>query len=100
MVSIGEYENKEEVVNLLKICRITFEKTGMFAYSGIWNQCKEYIYLNIISDKLIQLKSHSKYIKSVCEEIYPVNDEYMLADMFFKAGTLSDHEKVSQEVLF
>ena len=35
MVSFGEYENKEEVVKLLKICSITFEKTGLFAYSGI-----------------------------------------------------------------
>ena len=41
MVSISEYEKKEEVISLLKICSVTFEKTGAFAYSGIWNQCKE-----------------------------------------------------------
>lgn len=34
MVSIGEYEQKEEVTSLLKICSVTFEKTGAFAYSG------------------------------------------------------------------
>ena len=66
----------------------------MFACSGLWNQCNEYIYLNIIPDKLIQLKSHSKYIKSICEEIYPVGDGYMLVDVFFKPGTLSDYEEV------
>lgn len=83
MVSIGDYKDKEEVVNLLKICNVTFEKTGAFAYSGIWNQCKEYIYLSIIPDKLVQLKSHSEYVKTICNEIYPVSDEYMLADVFF-----------------
>lgn len=100
MISVGDYEKKEEVISLLKICSVTFEKTGAFAYSGIWNQCKEYIYLYIIPEKLIQLKSHSEYIKNVCEEIYPVSDEYMLADVFFKSGVLSNYEEVSQEVLF
>lgn len=100
MALIGEYDKREEVINLLKICNVTFEKTGAFAYSGIWNQCKEYIYISIIPDKLVQLKSHSKYIKELCEEIYPVSDEYMLADVFFKPGTLSNYEDVSQEVLF
>lgn len=85
---------------LCRICSVTFEKTGAFAYSGVWDQCKEYIYLSIIPDKLVQLKSHSQYIKDVCKEIYPINDEYMLADVFFKPGTLTDYEDISQEVLF
>ena len=100
MVSIGNYEEKETVINLLKICTVTFEKSGAFAYSGIWNQRKEYIYLSIIPDKLLQLKSHSEYIKKICREIYPVSDEYMLADVFFKPGTLTEYENVSQEILF
>lgn len=29
-----------------------------------------------------------------------MNDDYTLADIFFKPGTLSDYEEVSQEVLF
>lgn len=100
MASIGEYGKKEEVIYLLKICIITFEKTGAFAYSGVWNQCKEYIYLSIAPDKLVQLKAHSKYIKELCNEIYPISDEYMLADVFFKPGLLADYEDISQEVLF
>lgn len=100
MVSMGDYKDKEEVISLLKICKVVFEKTGEFARGRIWNQCKEYIYISIIPDKLIQLKSHSEYIKTVCDEIYPVSDEYMLADVFFKPGTLTDYEEVSQEVVF
>lgn len=37
-VSIGDYEEKETVINLLKICNVAFEKSGVFAYSGIWDQ--------------------------------------------------------------
>ena len=100
IISIGDYEGKDEVISLLKICNVTFEKTRAFAYSEVWDQRKEYIHLSIIPDKLIRLKTHSEYIKSVCEEIYPVNDEYMLADVLFKPGTLADYEETSQEVLF
>ncbi len=99
-VSIGDYEEKETVINLLKICNVKFEKTNLYAYSGIWDQCKEYIYLSVIPDKLIQLKSHSEYIKDICQDIYPVSDEYMLADVLFKPGTLTEYEDISQEVLF
>lgn len=56
--------------------------------------------MSIIPDKLVRLKSHSEYVKTICNEIYPVSDEYMLADVFFKPGTLTDYEEVSQEVLF
>lgn len=100
MASIGKYEEKGKVIDLLKLCNVTFEKTSVFAYSGVWNQCKEYIYLSIIPDKLVQLKMHSKYIKELCHEIYPVSEEYMLDEVFFKPGALIDYECVSQEVLF
>lgn len=100
MASIGDYEEKVELVSLLKMCDVTFEKTGTFSYSGIWNQCDEYIYLSIIPDKLVQLKNHSKYINELCDEVYPVSDDYMLKKVFFKPGTLVNYEEVSQEVLF
>lgn len=100
MVSTGIYEEKEIVTSLLKMCSVRFEKTSSFAYSRVWNQRKEYIYLSIIPDKLSQLKSHSQYIKTVCKEIYPINDEYMLADVCFKPGQLIDYEESSQEILF
>lgn len=100
MVSMGDYACKDELLSLLKIINVKYEKTAGFAYSGVWNQRKEYVYIEIIPDRLVQLKSHAEYIKSICYEIYPVNDDYTLADIFFKPGTLSDYEEVSQEVLF
>ncbi|MBQ7874054.1 MAG: hypothetical protein IJ306_02660 [Oscillospiraceae bacterium] len=97
---ISDYDKKDEVVDLLRICNVTFEKTGAFAYSGIWDQRKEYIYLSIIPDRLLQLKTHSKFIKELCYEIYPVTNEYTLSDILFKPGALPALEEVSQEILF
>lgn len=97
---VSNYCKREEVVSLLKVCNIKFEKTGKFSYSGIWDQCNEYIYLSIVPDKLMQLKSHEKYLKKLCNEIYPVSNEYMLADVIFKPGISEDYEDVSQEILF
>lgn len=100
MVSMGDYACKDELLPMLKIINIKFEKTAGFAYSGVWNQRKEYAYIEIIPERLVQIKSYAEYIKNMCYEIYPVNDDYTLSDIFFKPGTLSDYEEVSQEVLF
>lgn len=37
MVSLGDYPQKDELISLLKIVSMTFEKTGQFAYMGVWN---------------------------------------------------------------
>lgn len=100
MVSMSEYTEKDELVSLLKIVNMTFEKTTQFTRCGAWNQCWEYIYLSIIPEKLLQLKSHSEYVKELCYEIYPVSDEYALNDILFKPGTLAEYEDVSQDILF
>lgn len=99
-ISIDDYEKKEEVIKLVKMCTVSFEKTTEFARSKIWDQCKEYVYLSIAPNQLKQLKLHSRYIKQMCKEIYPVNEDYMLADVIFKPGKLIDYEEISQEILF
>ncbi len=100
MVSMGDYESKDEVASLLKMCNVVFNKTSEFTRGAVWNQCNEYIYISIIPDKLVELKRHSSYIKELCYEIYPNSEEYALADILFKPGTISDYEDISQEVLF
>lgn len=89
MVSISDHPQKDDIIALLKITTVRFEKTAQFARRSVWNQCCEYIYLSIIPDKLVQLKSYSKYLEELCYEIYPVNDEYALVNIFFKPGALS-----------
>lgn len=78
MASIGEHPQKDDIIALLKITTVRFEKIGQFARRSVWSQCCEYIYLSIIPDRLTQLKLHSKYLEEVCYEIYPVNDKYIL----------------------
>ena len=99
-IKIGNEPNKDEIVELLKLVSVRFEKTGQFAYRGVWNQCQEYIYLSIIPEKLNQLKEHKKYITKVCYEIYLTSDEYDLFDVYYKPGVMSDDEEISQEVHF
>lgn len=99
-IKIGNEPNKDEIIELLKLVSVRFEKTGQFAYRGVWNQCQEYIYLSIIPEKLNQLKEHKKYITKVCYEIYPTSDEYDLFDVYYKPGVMTDDEEISQEVHF
>ena len=100
MVTLGDYDDKDEVVSLLKMCNVAFNKTSEYTRGLVWNQCNEYIYITIIPDRLLQLKHHSDYIKKLCFEIYPNSEEYALADILFKPGTIFDYENISPEVLF
>ena len=76
-VKITDHPDKEKIINLLRLVTIHYEQTGEFTYH-LWNHYKEYIYLCIIPDKLIELKSYSDYLCDICYEIYPPNDDYEL----------------------
>ena len=52
-IKIGDEPNKEEIIDLLKLVSIRFEKTGQFAYRGVWNQCQEFIYIKIKDIEII-----------------------------------------------
>ncbi len=99
-IQIDNNLHKNEVIELLKMVTVKFEKTGQFARRGVWNQCIEYIYLSIVPDKLMDLKKHKEYITKMCYEIYPVSDDYELEEVFFKPGMMADDEEVSQEIHF
>lgn len=99
-IQIDNNPYKNEVIELLKMVTVKFEKTGQFARRGVWNQCIEYIYLSIVPDKLMDLKRHKDYITKMCYEIYPVSDDYELEEVFLKPGMMADDEEVSQEIHF
>lgn len=99
-IQIDDNPRKNEVIELLKMVNVKFEKTGQFARRGVWNQCIEYIYLSIVPDKLMDLKKHKEYITKMCYEIYPISDDYELEEVFFKPGMMADDEEVSQEIHF
>lgn len=99
-IKLDDNPNSNEVCELLKIATFRFEKTGQFAYRGVWDQRQEYIYISIIPEKLNELKAHKDYITKMCYEIYPTSDEYDLFDVFYKPGVMADDEEISQEVHF
>lgn len=98
-VKIGDHPNKEKIINLLRLVTVHYEQTGEFTYH-LWNHYKEYIYLCIIPDRLIELKSYSDYLSGICYEIYPPNDDYELFGVEIKPGALPNDEEISQEILF
>lgn len=55
-VRVGDYEDKESLIELLKISTLRFEKTNVFT-RNLWNHCKEYIHICIIPEKILELKS-------------------------------------------
>jgi len=98
-VKIGDNPDKDKIIDLLKLVTVRYEQTGEFT-RHLWNHYKEYIYLCIVPDKLIELKSYSDYLSEICYEIYQPNDEYELFGVEIKPGTLPNDEEVSQEILF
>lgn len=98
-VRVGDYEDKEPLIELLKITTLRFEKTNAFT-RNLWNHCKEYIHVCIIPEKILELKKHSKYLENVIADIYPPNDDFELWGVEIKPGTMPDDEDISQEILF
>lgn len=98
-VRIGDHPDKDKIVELLRLVTVRFEKTGTYT-RHLWDHYEEYIFLCIIPDKLIALKSYKDYISDICNEIYPPNDYYELCGVEIKPGTLPSEEEISQEILF
>lgn len=98
-VRVENNPDKDTIISLLKISTIKFDKTNIFT-RNLWNHYKEYIYLFIIPEKMIELKKHEKYLGDICREIYPPNDEYEFWGLSIKPGNLDSQEDVNQEILF
>ena len=99
IVRAEEYAEKGDLLELLKISSLRFERTDIFT-KHLWNHCKEYIHVCIVPEKMLELKKHSEYLKKVIYDIYPPNDDYELWGVEIKPGAMPDTEEVSQEILF
>lgn len=98
-IKVGDNPDKEKIISLLKISVVRFEKTGEYT-RRLWNHYKEYVYLCIIPEKMIDLKQYENYISKICGEIYPPNDEYEFWNLAIRPGSLPVEEDISQEILF
>lgn len=98
-IRYGNNPNKDQMLELLKITQIRFEKTGAFT-RHLWNHYQEYLYLIIVPQKIEELKKYLDDISKICYEIYEPNDEYELWDVSIKPGNLPLEEEISQDILF
>lgn len=100
MVSLGYNTEKDDIITLLKITNIAFEKTMELANKGVWNQHCENIHFKITEDKLIKLKSYTKYLEELCYDMYPVNNEYALCNVFIESEDFSGNLESIEESFF
>ncbi len=98
-IRYGNNPNKDQMIELLKIIQIRFEKTGTFT-GHLWNHYQEYLYLIIVPQKIEDLKRHLDEISKICYQIYEPNDEYELWNVSIKPGNLPVEEDISQDILF
>lgn len=99
-IKMSEHEEKECVINLLKLVSISFQKEFAFTYH-LPDHRKEFVILSIIPEKMLELKKYKDYLDKICDEIYPVNDDYEYWGLIIKPGILPvDTEEISQEIHF
>lgn len=98
-IQYGDNQDKDKIIELLKITRFNFEKTNIFT-RNLWNHYKEYLHLCIIPSRMKELEAYLEYIYELCEKIYPANDDYELWNIDIRSGSIVDNEDVSQEILF
>lgn len=99
-VKVSEHEEKDRIINLLKLVTISYQKEFAFTYH-LPDHRQEYIILSIIPEKMMELKKYEDYLNEVCDAIYPINDYYEYWGLVIKPGILPmDTEEVSQEIHF
>lgn len=98
-VRVGDYPEKDDLLALLKISSLRFEKTNAYT-RNLWNHYQEFIQICIVPEKMLELKNHSDYLEKIIYDIYPPNDDYELWGVEIKPGEMPDIEEVSQEILF
>jgi trehalose-6-phosphate synthase len=74
-IKISEHEEKDQIISLLKLVTVSFQKEFAFTYH-LPDHRKEYIIISIIPEKMSELKKYEDYLDKVCAEIYPVNTDY------------------------
>lgn len=99
-VKVSEHEEKDTIINMLKLVTISYQKEFAFTYH-LPDHRQEYIILSIIPEKMAELKIYEDYLNEVCDAIYPINDYYEYWGLIIKPGILPiDTEGVSQEIHF
>ena len=101
MVKRGNNPNKDKILALLERSSLSCDKTSDFTYHK-WNHYKEYIYITVEPNDLIELMPYQEYLEEVLGKIYPVNEDYEweFFGLELKPGKVINNEFVSQEIHF
>lgn len=94
----SEYENKEELLRLLRLVYITFNKTSIFTRKS-W-QWYEDVELRIAPEFRGELEKHEKILSKWVNELYEETDEYDIRNVVILNGTKLVEESGESDVLF
>lgn len=97
---MSDYEDKDKVVEALKVASVSFQKEWDFTYH-LPDHRQEYIIISVVPDKLTILKEHEKFVDDLCNQVYEPNDYNEYWGLVLKPGILHvAPEEISQEILF
>ena len=68
-IRADDYEDKESLLELLKIATLRFEKTNVFT-RNLWNHFQEYIHICIVPEIMVELKKHIKYLEQIIYDMH------------------------------
>lgn len=97
-IRYSDYEQKEELLSLLRFGYITFEKTEQFTKRS-W-QWYENLQIRIPPEYKSRLESHYEKLKEWCYELYEESDDYDIGNVVIKVGTRKTDEFTDQDVIF
>ncbi|MGH4121729.1 MAG: phospholipase D-like domain-containing protein [Clostridium sp.] len=99
-VNYSEYEDKKELLKVLKESYILFDKTSDFTRKD-W-QSWEYVELRVPIPIISKAEIYKKYLGKICAEIYIETKEYDFGGMFIKPGnsTITSEEEKLQMIHF
>ena len=95
-----EFENKDEILSILRYSVVTFRKTGAFTH--VPNQRQEYIDLRVPIPMLKKAKEYKDVFYDLADDIYIPSDDYDLYGVYIKPKLveLDDDGQVEHDVAF
>lgn len=95
-----DFQNKDDILGILRYSIVTFEKTGAFTY--VPNQRQEYMRLRVPIPMLKKAKEYKDVFYDLANDIYIPNDDYDLygVDIRPKLVELEDDGQTEHDVAF
>ena len=95
-----EFQNKDEILSILRYSIVTFRKTGAFTH--VSNQRQEYMDLRVPIPMLKKAKEYKDVFYDLADDIYIPNDDYDLYGVYIKPKLveLDDDGQAEHDVAF